>query len=106
MQVVNSKGEAMQKFNWYWSEKQHLRWQKLRAKGHLHYVLSADDLSWGLTMFLVMALFPYLFGTPFKVQGSFQHLLIGVVLWPLAGALYGIVTWFLCEKSYRKFQIE
>jgi hypothetical protein len=77
-----------------------VKWAKLREKGHLHYVLFNGIVAWGLPMFFVMAVLPYFFGVPLRGQGIISNLLFGAVLWPVAGTLYGLSTWYFCEKYY------
>ena len=72
------------------------RWEKTRAKGRTHYILVRGVLSYGLAMFVAMTFFAH--------RGDLSPKFIGIsaVAWLIGGALFGILTWYIFERQYRK----
>ena len=102
----------MTRFNWRWSEKAHEKWRATRAKGYSRFVFLYGVLGWGLGMFIFMTVLPALFGIPriFVVDALKRHtteyLLLGVILWILVGALWGILVWIDSEAQFQKHEPE
>lgn len=75
------------------------RWAKERAAGRKAYVLKRGVLGWGLPMFVAMTLVVPL------VRGEAitpTSLVIGAIIWLLAGVAFGFFTWHLTEKGYQE----
>lgn len=90
------------KFTWYWSEKQHNAWQQKRAKGATRFVLADGLAAWGGPMFFIMGAGPALLGIPYKANPTPSYWLLQLVLWSVAGLLYGIAAWHFCERVFSK----
>ena len=73
-----------------------VKWKETRKKGVLRFVLVSGVLSFGLPMFVAMTLF--------RERGNLspQLLAISVVVWSLAGAVFGAAMWFFQERQLRK----
>ena len=90
-------------FPWYWSERMHQKWQRLRAHGFAHFVLVRGVLGWGGSMFLVFAVLSVVFAASFDAKLSLPDVLLRVGLPCLVGGFgWGIVTWYGNEWLYRK----
>jgi len=72
------------------------KWETARAKGMAHYILVRGVLSYGLPMFIAMTFFVH----PNDLSPKFIG--ISAVLWLIGGALFGVITWYLLERQYRK----
>ncbi|MEM1056485.1 MAG: hypothetical protein AAGI52_13260 [Bacteroidota bacterium] len=72
------------------------RWEEIRLQGQARYILVQGVVRWGGTMFLFFCVF-------YLMTGAFSpsRLLISAVVWPLAGVLFGAVTWAINERRYR-----
>jgi hypothetical protein len=55
-------------------------------------------------MFFVMSIIPFLFGIPYEVSDPKDHFMFSVVIWPIAAYLYGILSWLLGERFYKKYR--
>jgi hypothetical protein len=93
------------KLPWYWSERMHQKWHRMRARGIAHFVLVRGVLAWGGSMFVFFVLFWAVFAAPFfgaHIYWPNFILEVGVVFLA-AGVLWGISTWRTCERLYRKY---
>jgi len=76
-------------------------WARIRGRGARHFVLVRGVLGWGLTMFVVMGL-----GFAGLTLGAAAYtpkfLALNAWLWLAGGALFGLLTWHLNEKNFRK----
>ena len=72
------------------------KWKNVRAKGMLRYVLLSGVLSYGLAMFVVMTFVV----NRDKLSASFVG--ISAIIWTIGGALFGLATWFVQERKFRK----
>jgi hypothetical protein len=73
-------------------------WERERTKGMRRFVLIRGVLSWGLLMTVAMAFVAKPFAEGFTSKAAIIHL----VVWPLAGAIYGVVLWHWQERTYQK----
>ncbi|WP_133406538.1 hypothetical protein [Parashewanella tropica] len=73
-------------------------WESTRDKGMLKYVLINGLLAWGLPMFIAMAFMTRPFAEGFTSKAAIVH----YVVWPLAGLLFGLVTWYIAQFRYKK----
>jgi hypothetical protein len=78
------------------------KWARIRARGPRHFVLVRGVLVWGGLMFLVMGL-----GFTGLVLGPQAYtpklVAINAWLWLAAGLLFGVTTWRINERTFRKF---
>jgi len=74
------------------------KWELTRVKGPLHFVLFRGVLLWGLPMFIFMAFVNKPFSDGFTSNAAIVH----YVVWPIAGILFGAVTWYMSERIYKK----
>lgn len=72
------------------------KWKATREKGMLRYVLVTGVLSYGLAMFVAMTFFVN------RHELSVKFIAISAVLWMLGGAAFGVATWFVFERQFRK----
>ncbi len=80
------------------------RWGKTREKGMARYVIENGVLSWGLVMCFVFTVLQsrgivHYRGDRTDVTAVF---LSNLKLWLIAGAFYGIATWYALESAYKK----
>lgn len=71
------------------NEKSFERWEKMRAKGMLRYMLINGLLVWGLPMFAVMIFFQL---KPETGSILFGEVVVTAVLWAFAGLCLGYLT--------------
>ena len=69
------------------------RWAKVREQGKLRFVLRSGLVFYGVPMFIIMT---YLIPHPRLSTGQ------SALLWLLAGAFYGMATWMVQERRFRK----
>lgn len=72
------------------------RWEKSRALGKTRYILISGVLSYGLPMFVAMTFFAH------RADLSPKFIAVSAVLWLTGGALFGLITWHIFERQYRK----
>lgn len=68
-------------------------WAKRREQGMLRFVMRSGVVFYGVPMFIVMT---YLIPHPRLSTAQ------SALLWLAAGAFYGVATWFVQERRYRK----
>ncbi|WP_138140271.1 hypothetical protein [Colwellia psychrerythraea] len=73
-------------------------WESTRTKGKLNFVLFTGVLSWGLPMFILMAFMNKPFADGFTSKSAIIH----YIVWPLTGVLFGVLTWYMSERKYKK----
>ena len=78
------------------------RWQKIRTRGMLKFVLVDGTLKWGVTMFLAMTLFNIIRKGLEPINLTLMRLAISTSM----GAVWGILTWCLSERLYNKQEKE
>jgi hypothetical protein len=79
-------------------EAQVKKWESTRAKGKLHFILFRGVLLWGLPMFVFMAFVNNPFADGFTSSAAITY----YIIWPVAGLLYGMLTWYMSERTYKK----
>lgn len=72
------------------------KWKDIRQKGMLRYVLVSGVLSYGLAMFIAMTFVMQ----RDKLDAGF--IVVSAIAWTIGGALFGVLTWFLQERQFRK----
>ncbi|WP_077286697.1 hypothetical protein [Cognaticolwellia aestuarii] len=78
--------------------KQFNAWKALREKGKYRFFLVNGILSYGLPMLIIMAFISKPFSAGFTLTAAIIH----VITWLLAGLLFGVSMWYLCEYRYKK----
>lgn len=87
-------------FRTQWTEKRIRLWQANKEIGRTRWVVTQGVMGWGTTMFLVMTALSLFDGT---ADGQLRtHLIIGMITWPIAGFVWGILVWSWTEHSYQK----
>jgi hypothetical protein len=88
-------------FKRQWTEAGVRRWKASQEIGKVRWVMTHGVMGWGTTMFLLttaVALFSS------KTESELRtHLVIGMIIWPLAGLFWGYITWERTERSYEKY---
>lgn len=75
------------------------KWKVTREKGMLAYVLRVGILSWGIPMFIAMS---FIVNKPFADGFSVKNVSIHGGIWLSAGIFFGVCTWLIFEKMYKK----
>lgn len=75
------------------------RWVEIREAGKMKYVLKYGVLFYGLPVGFVFFIFNY-WGTP--ISNLLPQILISLIVWPLMGFVYGLITWKTNEKMLLK----
>ncbi|MBA6265462.1 hypothetical protein [Colwellia sp. Bg11-12] len=78
-------------------------WREKRESGMFFYILQTGVLSWGLIMYLVMAVVPALKSSD---PLDLVSLLWQGGVWAIGGALFGYVGWLFSERQYSKYLSE
>jgi hypothetical protein len=81
--------------------RQRERWQQQRAKGKKHFVIYRGILGWGGIMFVSMSALDYysLFGWTLTFDSAYaSKLVLNLILWPVAGLVWGIWVWESLER--------
>ena len=74
------------------------RWSKTRERGMRAWVLRRGVLGWGVSMYLIMSALQM-----FQAPGDWHHImLIGLLIWPVSGALWGVAGWATMEWLFRR----
>ena len=89
---------------WGWSEKSHKSWAVARAKGRSRFILEKGLLTWGGTMFVIMACAPVFFGVPYRTTPSAWYWVWQPALWASGGLVWGIAVWYTMEWQYKKHE--
>jgi hypothetical protein len=76
-------------------EKARKEWEEQRAGGMIKYVLF-KGLPWGLAMFLAMTFVAH----PERSRGTMLY--VSACLWLAGGVLFGIGTWYVQDRAYKK----
>ncbi len=86
--------------------KQLKRWELIRKRGKRHFVLYRGILGWGLWMFIVMTIFGHLNQVDFQLSFletiSIPMVITNLIVWTIAGYVFGQWTWSASEKTYLK----
>ena len=91
----------MSLFKIQWTEEKIRWWQAQQVVGRNRWVLTHGVMGWGTSMFLLMTavnLFRDTGDVPLRTQ-----LIIGMIVWPLAGFFWGQFLWSSMERSYQKY---
>lgn len=77
------------------------RWETIRQKGKMRFILENGVLMWGVPMFVVMTFLVNPQKDRQEHKGSL--ILISAVIWAIGGLLFGWTVWTISEKRYQKF---
>jgi hypothetical protein len=80
------------------------KWEEIRAKGKNHYIWNYGVLRWGFFMFIAMTIAQSinLSKTDFTLKRVLIIIVINLILFPIGGYFFGLLTWRSCEKKYNK----
>ena len=90
------------RFPFYWSERMHRWWERLRTRGAIHFVVIRGVLAWGGPMFAFFTLAPILIGFPSAIRFTPELVLKIGVICVTGGLAWGTLTWYVNEFLYRK----
>ncbi|RQW62234.1 hypothetical protein [Vibrio viridaestus] len=74
------------------------KWNKTRTSGKYRYVMN-EGLRWGLISGSLWAILSYFIGTS---SSFFTTLVVGIVVFSLAGCLWALVSWLINERKYHR----
>ena len=87
-------------FKIQWTEERIRLWRANQAIGKDRWVMTHGVMGWGTTMFLIMTAVALIRG---ETEGHLKtQLIIGMIVWPIAGFFWGISAWARTEHSYQK----
>ena len=90
------------RFHWYWSERMHRWWERLRTRGAIHFVVIRGVLAWGGSMFAFFTLAPILLDFPSTIRFTPELVFNISVICVTGGLAWGTLTWYTNEFLYRK----
>jgi hypothetical protein len=78
------------------------RWQQMKAKGKKSFILRAGIFRFGGFMFVLMTGIDLLRKPPFprEVMDYAFDITINLLIWPLAGYVFGFCMWHFYEKQF------
>jgi hypothetical protein len=82
-----------------WNVERAARWEKTRAKGKYRFILLVA-LAWGFPMAILMTVIHELLIHRSSIA---RELSINLLVFPLAGILFGILLWNRVEIAYRSY---
>lgn len=88
-------------FSTKWTPDRERAWQLLRKKGRYHFIIFRGVLFWGLFTAIFMSVFQY-FILPDQLQT--HNIVINFILFPIAGFVWGLLTWNWTERSFIKYK--
>ncbi len=74
-------------------------WAKSREKGQAKFIVINGVLGWGGAMFILMT---FVLGDAHNSEFLWRKVLVGAVVWPLAGLGFGALLWSINERRYAK----
>lgn len=87
-------------FRRQWTEERIHLWQAYREMGQFRWVMTHWVMGWGTTMFLVTSA-GYVF-SDVNLGDLRARLIMGMIVWPIAGMIAGAAAWANTEHSYAK----
>ncbi|WP_312370090.1 hypothetical protein [Stenotrophomonas sp.] len=75
------------------------KWQNIRSKGMLRFVVVRGILGWGLGTAVLFTLIQWLMGGAKEVPQTWA---ISFVLFPVAGIFWGMFMWFFFNHKLRQ----
>ena len=87
-------------FKIQWTEERIRLWRANQEIGRDRWVITHGVMGWGTTMFFVRTAVSLISG---ETEGQLrQHLIIDMIIWPIAGFVWGMLVWAWTEHSYQK----
>ncbi|PRX34745.1 hypothetical protein BX659_10260 [Orenia metallireducens] len=89
------------------NKKEKERWEQIRAKGKLRYILVHGIIGWGVSTAIIYTLVGLIMDKGIgmeniSLQKSLIDLAIALVVFPTVGVLQSIFTWNKKEQEYLK----
>jgi len=75
------------------------KWEKTRTIGFLKFIIIYGALSWGILSGLFYFLITRIFQPSTPVV---KNLIVSLILFPVAGLLWGMTMWYIGEKRYKR----
>lgn len=80
-------------------DKEAERWRAARERGFMSWVVQRGILTWGGTIFGVLVAIQLA-----SHQDDIAHTLLrSVTIWPIAGVIIGVSTWYAMEWQYKRY---
>ena len=80
------------------SEAHAIRWRTLREAGMASWIVKRGLLAYGIPMYLFFVISAW-FSNP---EGFAPSLVYNIPSWLIAGAVFGVLTWDISERQYRR----
>ncbi len=78
------------------NEKQLKKWEKIRNKGKMRFILVNGVVYWGVFTALLWSFFmAKMSGTPFL-----SYFCVAIIMFPVGGLAFGFLVWKMSEKKY------
>lgn len=74
------------------------KWEDVRKKGFLRFVLVQGVLRWGVGTAILYTLFTWLVAH----TNLLKVLSLSLVIFPICGIFFGIIMWFVLQRNYQK----
>ncbi len=74
------------------------QWETTRARGINRYVFRTGIIGWAIPTGTLVTLFEI-----WQRGFSVGNLIVAVIIWPVAGYVFGLSTWAIAERRYRRF---
>lgn len=80
------------------------KWEEIRAKGKKHYIWNYGVLRWGFSMFIAMTIAQSinLSVANLTLKKVLVIILVNLILFPIGGYFFALLTWRSCEKKFNK----
>lgn len=77
------------------------KWEEIRAKGKNHYIWNYRVLRWGFSMFIAMTIAQSInhSGADLTLKKVLIIILTNLILFPIGGYFFGLLTWGSYEKT-------
>jgi hypothetical protein len=79
------------------------KWEKMRRRGRLWFVIVWGVLFWGGLMAVTMTFLQLIFGGP---EGFHFIVLFNFIGFPIGGIFFGLITYYFNDKKYQKLMRE
>jgi hypothetical protein len=75
------------------------RWEIMRAKGEIRFIVVRGVLVYGGMMFIFALLFDLYEGQALTLHSTLRN----AYIWAVAGSIFGFIQWHILERKYKKF---
>ncbi len=89
-------------FPWWYSQKNHVTWARLRERGAARFILVHGVAWYGGLMFLFMGLLLPMSSQSWQWPDT-RNIALSVLIWTFAGLIWGTSIWHLSEYNFRKY---